>query len=80
MNNRGWSPPYILILIVMIGILTLVFGWTVLIYVASLIVVIPICTWIYDITTHSTTCRECATARDYIKPKHPDWHMWTILR
>jgi hypothetical protein len=32
MNNRGWSPPYIPILILVIAVLTLVFGWKTLIY------------------------------------------------
>jgi hypothetical protein len=30
--------------------------------------------------THNKTCKECATAKTYVKSKHPEWHVWTSLR
>lgn len=51
MNNRGWTPPYLLIIIVIIGILMFIFGWKVLIYVVGLFFGITLCVWIYDLVT-----------------------------
>jgi len=48
MNKRGWTPPYIPIIIVVVGTLTLIFGWKTLIYVAALFVGVGLCTWVYD--------------------------------
>lgn len=48
MNNRGQTIPYIPIIIVVVGILTLIFGWKTLIYVVGLFLGVGLCTWIYD--------------------------------
>ncbi len=59
MNNRGFSIPYIPIIIAVVGALTYFFGWKVLIVAGVIIAVIPIATYIYDKITHSKNCRYC---------------------
>ena len=51
MNNRGWTIPFVLIALVIIGVLTAFLGWKVLIYVAGLFVAITFFVWIYDLFT-----------------------------
>jgi hypothetical protein len=79
-NNRGWTVHWGLAALVVIAILTLIFGWKTLIYVAALFVAIPLFTWIYDITTHGWRCKECLAAQEYVKSNHPEWDVWTSLK
>ena len=64
--NRGWSLPIIEILILIIAILTYFFGWIVLVYVAVIVVAIPVGTAIYDRISHDTKCRWCNAIKDII--------------
>jgi hypothetical protein len=67
--NRGFSLPYIPILLVLIGVLIYFFGWIVLAYMAGVAVLITAGTVLYDKMTHNAKCRECMQIKDMISKK-----------
>lgn len=69
MNERGFSPPYITIILAIIGVLVWIFGWKVLIYVAVIFVLVPIITMIYDAVTHEKNCVECIELKEHLSGK-----------
>ena len=58
-NSKGFTLPILPILICIIVVLCFFWGWIVLAYVTGIVVLIPICTAIYDRITHDAHCRYC---------------------
>ena len=67
--NRGFSLPYIPIVLVVMGVLVYFFGWVVLAYAAGVVVLITAGTALYDKMTHHAKCRECMQVVDIISKR-----------
>jgi len=67
--DRGFSLPFIPILLVIIGVLIYFFGWIALAYVAGAVVSITAGTAIYDKMTHNTNCGECIQVKEILSKR-----------
>ncbi|MGA1870202.1 MAG: hypothetical protein ACMUJM_16820 [bacterium] len=67
--DRGFSPPYISILLVIICVLIYFFGWSVLVYAAGAVILIAAGTAIYDKITHNTNCAECIIVKEMLSKR-----------
>ncbi len=62
--QRGWSMPWLNILLVIIALLTWLYGWIVLLIVGVLFGLITLGVWIHDIVVHDEACRWCNVIKD----------------
>ena len=64
--SKGFSLPILPILIVLIAVLTYIFGWIVLVVVAGVVALITAGTAIYDKLTHDKKCRYCNKIKEVL--------------
>jgi hypothetical protein len=75
-SKSGWSLPLSLILVALVALTVVFWGFSVLLYVAAFVVAVTVLVWVSDKVRHSRKCPECQLAKNIVQTDHSDWKVW----
>lgn len=79
-RQSGWSLPLSIILIAIVALAVVLWGFSVLLYVAGLLVPVTILSILFGKVWHSRGCPECQAAKRFVESEHSDWKVWVGSR